>query len=231
MTNPWFDQLAVFDLETTGTDVETSRIVSAHIGVIDGDGAVVESYTWLADPGVEIPEGASAVHGISTEHARAHGRPAAQVVAEIIMCLDTMFARGLAVTIYNATYDLTLLNREARRYGLDPLSEPTPVIDPLVLDKTIDKYRSGKRTLTAAAEFYGVELVDAHNAGADAIAAGRVAQAMARRYGEELGVSAIDLHAAQIDWCAEQQADFIDYMRRTHNPDYVSNRPSGWPHY
>lgn len=231
MTDPWFTQLAVFDLETTGIDVETSRIVSAHIGVIDAAGAVAESYSWLANPGVEIPAGATAVHGISTEYARANGRPAGEVVGEIILCLETMFARGLAVTIYNATYDLTLLNRESYRHGLAPLSEPTPVIDPLVLDKTIDKYRAGKRTLSAAAEFYGVELLDAHDAGADAIAAGRVAQAMARRYGEELHLSATELHEAQVTWCAEQQADFVDYMRRTHKPDYVSTRPGDWPHY
>src|SRR5690606_31008051 len=109
-------------------------------------------YDWLADPGVEIPAGATAVHGITTERARAEGLPARQVVAEIILCLETMFARGLAVTIYNAPYDLTLLHREALRHGIAPLVEPTPVIDPLVLDKSVDKYRAGKRTLAAAAE-------------------------------------------------------------------------------
>ena len=57
----WFDELAVFDLETTGIDVRTSRIVTAHVGVIDASGTPVEATTWLADPGVEIPAGASAV--------------------------------------------------------------------------------------------------------------------------------------------------------------------------
>jgi DNA polymerase-3 subunit epsilon len=231
MASPWFAQLAVFDLETTGIDVETSRIVSAHVGVLDSSGAAIESYDWLADPGIEIPAGATAVHGITTQRAREEGRPARQVVAEIILCLETMFARGLAVAIYNAPYDLTLLHREAIRHKVAPLVEPNPVIDPLVMDKSIDRYRAGKRTLTAAAEFYGVNLSDAHNAGADAIAAGRVAQAMARLYDEELGIAALELHAAQIGWCEEQQASFIDYMRRTHNPNYVSTRSGAWPHY
>ena len=84
MSNPWFDTLGVFDLETTGIDVETSRVVSAAIGVLGESGNLVEQWNWLADPGVEIPEQASAVHGITTARARAEGRPAKEVIAEII---------------------------------------------------------------------------------------------------------------------------------------------------
>lgn len=226
MANLWYENLGVFDLETTGIDVETSRIVTAHVGVIDATGAVVEQRAWLADPGVEIPAGATAVHGVTTERAHAEGRPAAEVVAEIIVALNDLLDRGIALTIYNAPYDLTLLNREAKRYGLTPLHEPTPVIDPLVLDKTVDKYRKGKRTLAAAAEFYGVELTDAHDAGADAVAAGRVAQALARKYAAQLGIEGVDLHALQVGWCEEQSASFQEYMRRR-DPEFTT---SGlWP--
>jgi DNA polymerase III subunit epsilon len=227
MSNSWFDTLGVFDLETTGIDVETSRIVSAHVGVLDGVGNLVEEWNWLADPGVEIPEQASAVHGITTARARAEGRPAAQVIAEIIEVLTSLFDRGLAVTIYNAPYDLSLLYYEAMRYDLEPLTEPAPIIDPLVLDRVVDKYRKGKRTLEAAAVVYGVDLVDAHDASADAVAAGRVAQAMARLHPEVLGIEAGILHAQQVAWCAEQSADFQDYMRRTHNPAFTTS--GTWP--
>jgi DNA polymerase-3 subunit epsilon len=227
MTDSWFDTLGVFDLETTGIDVETSRIVSAHVGVLNATGELVEEWNWLADPGVEIPEQASAVHGITTERAKAEGRPAAEVIAEIIDVLGTLFARGLAVTIYNAPYDLSLLHYEALRYHLAPLVNPSPVIDPLVLDRVVDRYRKGKRTLEAAAEVYGVDLVDAHDASADAVAAGRVAQAMARLHPTELAVDVGVLHSEQVVWCAEQAADFQDYMRRTHNPTFTT---SGlWP--
>jgi len=224
MSNSWFDTLGVFDLETTGIDVETSRIVSAHVGVLDVTGNLVEEWNWLADPGVDIPEQASAVHGITTERARSEGRPAQQVVGEIIDVLTSLFDRGLAVTIYNAPYDLSLLHHEALRYGLTPLPKPAPIIDPLVLDRVVDKYRKGKRTLEAAALVYGV---DAHDASADAIAAGRVAQAMATKHPEILGLEAELLHSKQVAWCAEQSADFEDYMRRTHNPAFTA---SGlWP--
>src|SRR5690554_6553076 len=76
----WTKSFGVFDLETTGIDVRTSRIVTAHIGVLDAEGVLVGSHEWLADPGVEIPPQASAVHGVTTERARAEGRPAGQVV-------------------------------------------------------------------------------------------------------------------------------------------------------
>ena len=165
MSNSWFDTLGVFDLETTGIDVETSRIVSAHVGVLNAAGDLVEEWNWLANPGVEIPAGASDVHGITTERARAEGRPAAEVIAEIIDVLTSLFNRGLAVTIYNAPYDLSLLHNEALRYNLAPLIEPAPIIDPLVLDRVVDRWRKGKRTLEAAAVVYGVDLVDAHDVG------------------------------------------------------------------
>ena len=230
MSAPWFDTLAVFDLETTGVDVETSRVVSAYVGVIAADGSVIEQRDWLADPGIEIPAGASAVHGITTERAQAEGRPAAEVIAEIVAALRSVLDRGLALTVYNAPYDLTLLNRECLRHGIPTLVDPTPVVDPLVIDKAVDRYRKGKRTLEAAAQVYAVDLTDAHTAGADAVAAGRVAQAIARRYPAELGLTAAEMHLKQIAWTAEQDASFADYMRRTHDQNFVSAR-GAWPQY
>ena len=70
---------AAFDLETTGKDPRTARIVTASIVMVDEAGAVADTHEWLADPGMEIPEEAAAIHGISTAHAREHGRPAAVV--------------------------------------------------------------------------------------------------------------------------------------------------------
>lgn len=225
--SPWWTTLGVFDLETTGIDVRTSRIVSAHVGILDADGEILRSRDWLADPGIEIPEQATAVHGITTERARAEGRPSAEVVAAILHELAMLFDAGIPVVIYNAPYDLSLLAAEARRHGLVPLENPGPIIDPLVIDRAVDRYRRGKRTLAAAAGFYGVDLVSAHEASSDAIAAGRVAQAIARTYAEALDVAAEHLHGLQIDWCRTQAESFQEYMRRTRDPDFVSI--GSWP--
>jgi len=226
MSESWFDRLGVFDLETTGIDTETSRIVSAYVGVIDVAGAP-KGVSWLADPGVEIPTQATAVHGISTERARSEGRLAVDVVGEIVAVIRALFAQGVPLVVYNAAYDLTLLNRECLRYGIEPLSEPTPVIDPLVIDRAMDRYRKGKRTLEAAAEFYGIELMDAHDAEADAVAAGRVAQAIARKYSDTLGDDVVLVHTNQVAWAADSAASFQEYMRRTKDPTFVAE--GAWP--
>ncbi len=221
-------QLAVFDLETTGVDVETARIVSACVAVLSADGSVLERWDWLADPGIEIPEGAAAVHGITTERAKADGRPAHVVVAEITQSLKVLFALGIPLVVYNAPYDLTLLDRECRRHQLDPLENMSPVIDPLVIDKAVDRYRKGKRTLVATAELYKVTLDDAHDAGSDAVAAGRVAQALGAAYPDELDITLVDLHGRQEVWYAEQAASFQDYIRSVKGDEsYVSD--STWP--
>lgn len=223
----WSDTLAVFDLETTGIDVETSRIVSATVAVLDADGAVTERIDWLLDPGIEIPAQATNVHGITTEHAVEHGREAAAGVAEIVEALRLHLGRGLPIVAYNAPYDLTLLNRESIRYGVDPLVSPSPVIDPLVIDKAVDRYRKGKRTLEVTSAFYGVLLEDAHDSGADAIAAGRVAQAIAKAHGAALPITLEELHALQVTWCRQQADSFQTYMRRERDPQFVA--AGGWP--
>lgn len=224
----WGDRLGVFDLETTGVDVDTSRIVSACIAVLDEHGGVVSRWNWLADPGIDIPDGASAVHGITTESAQEHGRPAQLVVAEIVQTLRVLFDSGIPVTVYNAPYDLSLLDRECRRHGLEPLADLSPVIDPLVIDKAVDRYRKGKRTLEVTAALYEVPLDEAHDAGADAIAAGRVALALLRRYPDDLDISLADLQGRQEVWHAEQAASFQEYLRTKRGDDSYVADPS-WP--
>lgn len=219
--------VAVFDLETTGVDVRTARIVTACIAVLDATGALVSRRDWLADPGVEIPEGAAAIHGITTERARAEGRPAADVVAEIVAELRAHLSAGLPLVVYNAPYDLSLLRFEAERHAVAPLVEPAPVIDPLVIDKAVDRYRKGKRTLEAAAAHYGVSLDGAHDAGVDAIAAGHVARAIVDAHAAKLPASLPELHASQVTWHEQQASSFEDYMRTQRDQHFTADR--GWP--
>ncbi|WP_343917067.1 exonuclease domain-containing protein [Agrococcus citreus] len=220
----WIDRLVVFDLETTGVDPTEARIVTAYVGVLDATGTVVEERSWIVDPGVEIPEGSIAVHGVTTERARAEGAEAPVAVREIRDTIAAHFAKGLAVCAFNAAYDFSLLDAECRRYGLDTIVA-RPVIDPMVIDRRVDRFRRGKRTLTVATEVYGVELLDAHDASADAIAAGRVAQVMTARF-PELRIDPISLHELTATWADEQAADFEQYRRRT-DPSFSAGR--GWP--
>lgn len=222
----WADRLGVFDVETTGVNVEAARIVSAHVGVLDEHGALVSYRDWLVDPGVEIPPQAQAVHGISTSRAREEGLTAAVAIAQIVASLAELFSDGVAVVAYNAPYDFTVLDRESRRYSLGGLADPSPIVDPLVIDRAVDKYRRGKRTLQLTCGYYGVGLDNAHDASDDAVAAGRLAQELARRF-PQLAVEAALLHEQQVTWSREQAEDFQAYMRRVKDPSFCS--AVGWP--
>lgn len=204
---------ATFDLETTGIDVRTARIVTASLILVDAEGEVIRQAEWLADPGVEIPEEASKVHGITTEYAKANGKPGQQVAYEVAMALGGLFADGVPVIAFNAAYDFSVMHYELSRYGFPPLTA-FPVLDPLVINKQVHKFKKGKRTLEVLAQEYNVELDNAHSSTADAIAAERVLTAMSLEYPDELEQDAVTLHNAQIGWAAEQATDLQAYFDR-----------------
>ncbi|MDR7190123.1 MULTISPECIES: exonuclease domain-containing protein [Microbacterium] len=225
----WVRMVGVFDLETTGIDVTGDRIVTAHVGLLDASGRVIRARDWLADPGVEIPEGASAIHGISTAHARANGRPAAEVVAEVVAAVRALLDAGIPVVAYNAPFDFSLLKYESLRHGVAPIEDPSPVIDPLVVDKAYDRWRKGKRTLEVVAAHYAVRLDSAHEASADAVAAGRVAQALAERFAPWLPDTVHELHTRQIGWARAQAESLTEYFIRIGRIDPDDRLDGRWP--
>lgn len=196
--------LAAFDLETTGVDPTTARIVSASVVRLHG-GQPAQRADWLADPGIEIPDSAAAIHGITTAHARAHGRPHDVVVAEIVDALRQSWALGYTVVVYNAAYDLRILATQYPGFTIDG-----PVFDPLVVDRAKVRYRPGKRTLEKVAAAYGVVLSGAHDAYADAQAAGQIAHAMLTG---ELGYLAASDPVALMHDQREWSYDFQTNMR------------------
>ena len=185
-TSTWLTLPRVgFDTETTGRDPKDARLVTCSVVVQSPEGTQ-EKYYWLADPGVDIPEEASAIHGISTAQAQAEGRPVVEVLEEIAQLLCSYMARGIPVVAYNAGYDLTLLENELVRHGLPRLSERLggeifPVIDPYFLDRWGDRYRksSGRRKLINLVELYGCTTSENfHNAEEDVLATLRLLDAM-----------------------------------------------------
>jgi DNA polymerase-3 subunit epsilon len=206
--------LVAFDTETTGVDVEEDRIVTAFLG----DGSASD-LSWLVDPGIAIPAEATAVHGITSEEARAHGRPAAEAVGELVGALNRALAAGIAVVTYNAAFDFTMLDRECRRYGLGTLEHQlrrpvSPLVDPWVLDKRVDRYRRGHRKLPDVCQVYNVPLLEAHDARSDALAALGVARALAALYPDVAALTANALHELQVGAARDQAADFAAYLER-----------------
>lgn len=228
----WLERpLAAFDLETTGTDPEEDRIVTASIALV-GKGTETEATDWLVDPGVEIPEKATEVHRITTEMARAEGRLPGEAVTEITDLLATYLNEDFPIVAFNARYDLTMLDREARRYEVEPLVEmvggPTGllVVDPLILDKQIDPYRRGKRKLTDLCSFYGIELNEAHAAHADALAAARLAWRLGSSNSELGDLDLPTLHEKQIGWAQSQAEGLQEYFDRQGMEEKVETE---WP--
>lgn len=223
----WSDTLAVFDTETTGLDTRFARIVTCFVGVIDAHGEVQGSHYWLINPGVPIPEQASAIHGITTERAVAEGRQASDAIPEIREVVSGYLRLGTPIVAYNASYDFSILYHEAVRYGCEPLADPRPVIDPLVIDRAVDTYRKGKRTLQMAAAHYLVPLDDSHTADADAIAAGRVAQAMMRSHAELADFEPMALHDQQIEWSRQWAESYQKFRQSQGEPGFSVS--GDWP--
>jgi DNA polymerase III subunit epsilon len=219
----WADgPLVAFDLETTGVDVETARIVTASTVHIT-PGEPLSSYDVLVNPGIDIPAEATAVHGITTEHAREEGCDPESVVGYLSAVLADALEAGSPLVIYNAPFDLAVLDRECRRHEVPTLHERCAddglalfVVDPLVIDKACDRYRKGSRKLADVAAHYGVTLseADAHTSAGDALAAARLAWVLARRFPEIGRMTPAELMEWQAGRYANAAASFEDYLRQ-----------------
>jgi len=225
--------MVVFDTETTGTDVNADRIVTATIARIT-PGQPLDARSWLLNPGIHIPAAATAVHGVTDEQAGGEGQDPYEAIAEIAQAIAAASTAGLPVIAFNAAFDFTILERECRRNG-SAFALPF-VVDPFVLDKQLDKWRKGLRTLTATCEHYQVALNGAHDATQDALAAGRVAWRMCERWPRELQIPLSDLHEKQACWRDAWAVEFQEYLRTKKgeteasiNGEWpVQSLPEGW---
>ncbi|KGF02525.1 exonuclease domain-containing protein [Actinomyces sp. S4-C9] len=204
-----------FDTETTGVIPGRSRLVTASIIFRGEDGDEVSN--WLTDPGVEIPEAAQKVHGISTAYAREHGRPYPQVLEEVAQVLTRALGNGIPVVAFNAGFDLGLMEAELARMQLPTLTqrlgEIRPVIDPLVLDRALVPRRRGKRTLADLMEAYGVSADESlHDAEVDTRATLDLLEQMIRKHPRLAMYSLDSLHEYQKQAHAVWAADFEAFL-------------------
>lgn len=252
-----------FDLETTAPEPTEARIVTEALVHVGGD-EPQRSRTFLADPEVEIPEEATAIHGISTERARAEGEPVARLLAHTLNDFALAKAEGEPVVAYNARYDLTVFVCECVRRGSGHLAREVLdgllVVDPILIEKHLDRYRPKRvasHSLADACGVWGVKLESAHDATSDAVAALRLAYWLCRRgnvirrarNAQEKAEMAqlvtawerarVDLDALQIyqrELAAEQDEHFEGYRRmgdpkKDLAPEPDFTVPRGWPVY
>ena len=165
-----------FDLETTGTNIATDRIVEIAVLKIYPNGNK-ESRTWLVNPGRPIPKEATAIHKI--DDAKVANEP---LFKELAPQIHEMI-KGCDLAGYNSNrFDIPLLAEEMLRAGVDFDMKNMHSIDVQTIFHKMER-----RDLSAAYRFYcGKELVGAHGAEADATATYEVLKAQLDRYEEDL---------------------------------------------
>ena len=189
--------IAFFDIEATGTNLTTDRIVEIAITKIMPDGTR-QVKRKLINPQIPIPQVTTDIHGITNEMVK-DAPSFKQVGNEIKQYLENCDLAG-----YNSNrFDIPLLMEEFLRAGMDVDLSNRRMIDVQHIFYTMEP-----RTLTAAYKFYcQKELVNAHNAQADVDATIDVFFSQIERY-EKLGNS-VDTILATIG-----EDKVVDYARR-----------------
>lgn len=222
--------IVFFDLETTGVNIATDRIVEISILKVFPNGNK-ESKTWLVNPEIEIPRGATEVHGITNE--KVVTEPTFKELAPKVNDIIS----GCDLAGFNSNrFDIPLLAEELMRAGYDFDMQNREAIDVQVIF-----HKKEQRTLGAGYQFYcGKELEGAHGAEADTNATYEILLAQVDKY-DDIGntvaaLSAYSTHGKRADFAGfilmndedEEIFSFGKYKGRTvtevllENPGYFN---------
>jgi len=190
--------IVFFDLETTGVNIGTDRIVEISILKVFPNGNK-ESKTWLVNPEVEIPAEVTAIHGISNEKVVTE-----PTFKELAPKVNEMIA-GCDLAGFNSNrFDIPLLAEELMRAGIDFDMNNRKAIDVQVIF-----HKKEQRTLGAGYEFYcGKILEGAHGAEADTNATYEILLAQIEKYDDlENSVDALSEFSTHT-----KRADFAGFI-------------------
>lgn len=189
--------LAFIDLETTGTNISTDRIVEIAIVKIMPDGTK-QTKRKIINPTIPIPQVVSDIHGITNEMVK--DAPTFKQIANEVK----QFIEGCDIGGYNSNrFDIPMLVEEFLRCELNIDIESRKLVDVQKVYHLMEQ-----RTLSAAYKFYcNKELVDAHSAEADATATYEVLEAQIDRY-SQIGNTVESI----IKFTGEEQ--IVDFSRR-----------------
>ena len=190
--------IVFFDLETTGINIATDKIVEISIlKIYPNDNK--ESKTWLVNPEIEIPKEASDIHGITNEKVVTEPtfKELAPKISEMIQDCD--------LAGFNSNrFDIPLLAEELMRAGIDFDMKNRKAIDVQVIF-----HKKEQRTLSAGYQFYcGKELEGAHGAEADTNATYEILLAQIAKYNDiENSVEALSDFSSH-----GERADFAGFI-------------------
>ena len=166
--------IAFIDLETTGINVSTDRIVELSVLKISPNG----KEEWMStriNPGIPIPAKTTAIHGIRDEDVA--NSPTFKEVARNLAA----FLEGCDLAGYNAIkFDIPVLAEEFLRINVDFSFLKRKYVDVQVIF-----YKKEQRTLSAAYQFYCKKnLEDAHSSKADTAATFEILKSQLDRYND-----------------------------------------------
>ncbi|MDW7679565.1 MAG: 3'-5' exonuclease [bacterium] len=191
--------LVFFDLETTGLDVKTARIVEIALLKIFPD-KKNESFLTRVNPEIPIPSDATRIHGINNLDVM--DKPTFREIATDVFA----FIRNSDLAGYNlVSYDVPILINELNRAGIEYSTESVRFVDVLTIFRLKEK-----RDLSAAYRFYcNKQLEGAHSAFKDTQATFEILQAQAEKY-PDLPLTVEELH----QFCRQQDDRFVDVDRK-----------------
>ena len=189
--------ICFLDLETTGINVSTDKIVEIALVKISADGSKIVKRK-LINPEMPIPKASSDIHGITDDMVK--DAPTFKQVANEVK----QFIEGADLAGYNSNrFDIPMLNEEFLRAGV-----PVDIESRKLLDVQKVFHMMEQRTLTAAYKFYcHKNLEDAHSAEADAVATWEILEAQLEKY-PQIG----DTVESIVKFTGEDQ--IVDFARR-----------------
>ena len=201
--------IVFFDVETTGTDIVSDRIVQIAMLKIHPDMSE-EARTFLINPEVAIPSAATEIHHIADEHIA--NQPGFR---EVALSLAGIFS-GCDIAGFNSNrFDLPLLVEEFARCGIE-FPEP----DSKLIDVQTIFHKKEERTLSAAYRFYCNRMAEsAHDAAADVRVTFEVFMSQLERY-NDIGSTVEDIHR----FCNPNSiVDFARYLSKNESGEIIYN--------
>ena len=189
--------ICFIDLETTGINVSTDKIVEIAIVKILPDGTK-QVKRKLVNPEMAIPKAVSEIHGISDEMVK-EAPTFKQIANEIKQFIELSDLAGSN----SNRFDIPMLNEEFLRAGISVDIESRKLLDVQKVYHMMEQ-----RTLSAAYKFYcNKNLEDAHSAEADATATWEVLEAQLEKY-PQIGATVESV----VKFTGEDQ--IVDFARR-----------------
>ena len=153
----------VFDLETTGLDTNTCKII--EIGAVKlVDGVITQQFSTFVNPMEHIPDDATMTNNITDDMVK-DAPTIEQVFPDFYK-----FIEGSVLVAHNIAYDFPIVNRYAKKFGYVLDNEKQDTL--LLAQKHLGQLK--KHTLSKVCEFFNIPLIGAHRAVNDTVATAKV---------------------------------------------------------